>query len=60
MVIKQFYETKWLSGLWPSIIGNAKKYTLECINTGWIKRKICKEFEDKFSEYQGVIQFFCI
>ena len=39
----------------PSIIGNARKYTLECINTGWIssKGKFVKEFEDKFSEYQG-------
>ncbi len=39
----------------PSIIGNAKKYTLECINSGWISSKgqFVREFEKKFSEYQG-------
>ena len=39
----------------PSIIGNAKKYTLECIESGWIssKGKFVKEFEDYFSKYQG-------
>ena len=39
----------------PSIIGNAKKYTLECIDSGWIssKGRFVKLFEEKFSDFQG-------
>ena len=39
----------------PSIIGNAKKYTLECIDSGWIssKGKFVKLFEESFSKFQG-------
>ena len=39
----------------PSIIGNAKKYTLECIDSGWIssKGKFVNLFEESFSKFQG-------
>ena len=39
----------------PSIIGNAKKYTLECIDSGWIssKGRFVKLFEENFSKFQG-------
>ncbi len=39
----------------PLLIGNEKKYLIECIETGWISSEgpFVKEFEEKFSQYIG-------
>ena len=39
----------------PLIIGNEKKYLLDCINSGYISSvgKYVKKFEDKFAKYIG-------
>ena len=39
----------------PLITGNAKKYLLKCINTGWISSEgnYVKIFEKKFAKYIG-------
>ena len=43
----------------PELIGNAKKYVNDCIDTSWIssRGKYVKEFEDEFAKYINVAQF---
>ena len=40
----------------PFLIGNEKKYVMECLDSTWIssKGKFIKEFENKFAEYLGM------
>ena len=40
----------------PYLIGNEKKYVMECLDSTWIssKGKFINEFETKFAEYLGV------
>jgi len=40
----------------PQLIGNEKKYVLECLDSTWIssKGKFISEFENRFAEYLGV------
>ena len=40
----------------PQMIGNEKKYVVDCLESTWIssKGKYINEFEEKFSEYIGV------
>tara|TARA_B100001059_G_scaffold56775_1_gene51825 strand:+ start:5272 stop:6405 length:1134 start_codon:yes stop_codon:yes gene_type:complete len=39
----------------PLIIGNAKKYVLDCLNTGWVSSEgeYVSKFENKFANYIG-------
>jgi perosamine synthetase len=40
----------------PLLVGNEKKYLMECIDTGWISSEgeFIKQFESKFSSYIGL------
>ena len=49
-------NTKHIPIAEPALIGNEKKYVLDCVDSGWISSagKYVKMFEDMFSQFCGV------